>query len=185
MSLFKLIGLALGLAMDAFAVSITSGLTMRKLKVRYALRIALFFGVFQALMPIIGYLAGLSVREMIENYDHWVAFGLLAFVGGKMLFEAIFMQEEEREINPDDFGLLLVLAIATSIDALAVGLSLSLLKIEILMPAVLIGVVTFGLSFMGVYLGKRIGHLFEQKIEILGGLVLIGIGIKILLEHLL
>ena len=185
MSLLKLVGLAIGLAMDAFAVSLTSGLTMRKLKVRYALRIALFFGVFQALMPIIGYLAGLSIRTMIESFDHWVAFGLLAFVGGKMLFEAIFMKEEDREINPDDFGLLLMLAIATSIDALAVGLSLSLLKIEILMPAVLIGVVTFALSFMGVYLGRRIGHLFEQKIEILGGLVLIGIGIKILLEHLL
>ena len=184
MSLLKLLGLAVGLAMDAFAVSITSGLTMQKLKVRYALRIALFFGVFQALMPIIGYLAGLSVREMIENYDHWVAFGLLSFVGGKMLFEAIFMKDEDREIDPNDFGLLFMLAIATSIDALAVGLSLSLLNIEIFMPAILIGIVTFALSFAGVYLGKRIGHLFEQKIEILGGLVLIAIGVKILFEHL-
>lgn len=185
MSLLKLIGLAFGLAMDAFAVSITCGLTMRKLKIRYALRIALFFGGFQALMPIIGYLAGLSVRALIESYDHWVAFGLLAGVGGKMLFEAFSVQDDTREINPDDFGLLLILAIATSIDALAVGLSLSFLRIEILMPAVLIGVITFGLSFAGVYLGKRIGHLCEQKIEILGGLVLIGIGIKILVEHLL
>lgn len=184
MSFTTLILIALGLAMDAFAVSITSGLTMRRLKIRYALRIALFFGVFQALMPVLGYLAGLSVRSLIENFDHWVAFALLGLVGGKMIYEAVFMKDDEREMNPDDFGLLLMLSIATSIDALAVGLSLSFLKIDILMPALMIGLVTFTLSFIGVYLGRKIGHLFEQKVEILGGVILIAIGLKILIEHL-
>ncbi len=176
--------IALGLAMDAFAVSIASGLSMERLRIRYALRIALFFGGFQALMPILGFMAGLSVREFISGFDHWIAFGLLLFIGSKMIYESIFLNGNDKKMDPHDIQMLLVLSVATSIDALAVGISLSLLKVEILLPALIIGVVTFVLSYLGVFIGRSIGHLFEKKIEILGGLVLIGIGTKILIEHL-
>lgn len=176
--------IALGLSMDAFAVAITFGLTMQVLRIRYALRIALFFGAFQALMPIIGYLAGLSIRGFMSGFDHWIAFALLAFIGSKMIYESYALDEDEKSMNPQDLLLLLTLAIATSIDALAVGISLSFLKINIVQPAMIIGMVTFLLSFLGVLIGKSMGHLFEKKIEILGGLILIGIGLKILLEHL-
>ncbi len=184
MSILTIIILALGLSMDAFAVSVTSGLTMKVLKIRYALRIALFFGIFQALMPVLGYLAGLSIRKYIESFDHWIAFGLLSAIGVKMIYESFSLNKDERAMNPDDILLLLTLAIATSIDALAVGLSISLLNVDIMKPAVIIGSVTFAMSLGGVLLGKAAGHLFENKIEILGGLILIGIGVKILISHL-
>jgi len=176
--------IAVGLSMDAFAVAITFGLGMRVLHFRYAFRIALFFGLFQALMPIIGYLAGLSIRGFVERFDHWIAFGLLSFIGSKMIYEA-FSLEDERPMDPQDLLLLLTLAFATSIDALAVGLSLSFLKVDIVQPAVIIGVTTLLISFAGVIIGQRMGHLFEKKIEIAGGIILIIIGIKILCEHIL
>jgi putative Mn2+ efflux pump MntP len=185
MSIITIIALAIGLSMDAFAVSITSGLTMKVMKIRYALRIALFFGLFQTIMPILGYLAGLSIRRYIESFDHWIAFGLLSAIGIKMIYESFSLDKDEKSMNPDDLFLLLILAIATSIDALAVGLSISLLKVDIIKPAVIIGIITFAISFGGVILGRTVGHLFEKKIEILGGLILIGIGLKILLGHLL
>ncbi len=183
--LLTILLIAFGLAMDAFAVSITCGLTMQELRVRHALRIALFFGVFQALMPIAGFLAGLSIRETLAAFDHWIAFVLLSLIGFKMIYEARHMDADEREMNPDDILLILTLALATSIDALAVGVSLSCLNISIYYPALIIGAVTFTLSLVGVFIGERVGHLFERKIEILGGLILIGIGLKILWEHLL
>lgn len=176
--------MSVGLAMDAFAVSIASGFTIHRLRVRYALRIAFFFGAFQALMPIVGWLAGLSVREYISAFDHWIAFGLLVFVGGKMIYEANFMDGGDDKKDPLNITMLLLLSIATSIDALAVGLTLSFIKVDIFTPAIIIGIVTFAFSFAGVYIGDRFGHFLESKIEILGGIVLIGIGIKILLDHL-
>ncbi|HHO75548.1 MAG TPA: manganese efflux pump [Deltaproteobacteria bacterium] len=184
MSIFTTFFIAAGLAMDAFAVSIASGISMEKLRIRYALRIALFFGAFQALMPVLGFMAGLSIRDYISSFDHWIAFSLLVFIGLKMIYESLFLNGSDKKIDPDDIFMIVVLSVATSIDALAVGISLSILNVDIILPALIIGVVTFVLSYMGVYIGRNIGHLFEKKIEIIGGLVLIGIGIKILLDHL-
>lgn len=169
--------------MDALAVSITSGLTIKDLRTSNALMIALFFGSFQAFMPVIGWTAGLSARDFISGIDHWIAFGLLSLIGCKMIFESNKMGSNEKESDPLDIHVLLILAIATSIDALAVGLSLSFLKMAIIIPAIIIGLITFSLSFIGVFVGNLSGHFFENKIEIIGGLILIGIGIKILIEH--
>lgn len=185
MPLFTIITIAVGLAMDAFAVSVVSGATYKKLHVAHALRMALFFGGFQALMPLVGYLAGVTVRRHMAAYDHWIVFALLAGVGGKMIYESFKIEEVENKRNPANIVVLLALSVATSIDALAVGVTLSLITEAVLAAAILIGVITFGLSLLGVYTGKRFGHFFENKMEIIGGLVLIGIGTKILLEHTL
>lgn len=186
MALITILAIALGLAMDALTVSITSGMTIKNLKSRNALRIGLFFGSFQAVMPLIGWTLGLSVRDLIADFDHWIAFGLLAFVGGKMIREALHERVGDRECNPLDALTLHLLAIATSIDALAVGLSLSFLQVSIILPVIVIGLVTFSLSFLGVFAGNRFTHIgdFGPRLEVLGGLILIGIGIKIVLEHL-
>lgn len=185
MDVISIVLIAFGLAMDAFAVSITSGITIRQLKINNALKIALFFGAFQAIMPIVGWLAGLSLRDFISEIDHWIAFGLLSFIGCKMIYESITIQSSEKEINPLNVYVLLILSVATSIDALAVGLSFAILKISIVTPVVIIGTITFALSFIGVFVGDRIGHFFENKIEFAGGMLLIGIGIKILFEHII
>ena len=170
--------------MDAFTVSIVSGTAYRQLKVKHALRIALSFGAFQALMPLVGSLAGLTIRDYIADYDHWVAFGLLAAVGGKMIYES-FKITPKKKFNPNDVFVLLLLSIATSIDALAVGITLSFLDVSIALAVVVIGLVTFILSYLGVYIGKKAGQFFESRIEAIGGIVLIALGIKILIEHLL
>jgi len=181
-----LLVIAIGLAMDAFAVSITSGCIAQRMKLRSALRIAFFFGGFQALMPLIGYIIGTSLRVYLQNIDHWIAFGLLTFIGVKMIKESSYITKETdtKNKNTDSIPVLFTLAIATSIDALAVGITFSLLDVNILFCAGMIGVVTFLLSLLGIWMGCRFGRLFSDKIEILGGLVLIGIGIKILIEHL-
>ena len=184
MDIISIVLIAVGLAMDAFAVSITSGITIKSLRINNAFKIAIFFGLFQAVMPIIGWLAGLSLRDYISAVDHWIAFGLLSFIGCKMIYESITVQSSEKEINPLNVYVLLVLSVATSIDALAVGVSFAFLKVSIVTPVIIIGTVTFFLSYLGVYIGDRIGHFFENKIEIAGGLLLIGIGIKILVEGL-
>ena len=184
MDIISIVLIAVGLAMDAFAVSITSGITIKRLRINNALKIAIFFGLFQAVMPIIGWLAGLSLRDYISAVDHWIAFGLLSFIGCKMIYESITVQSSEKEMNPLNVYVLLVLSVATSIDALAVGVSFAFLKVSIVTPVIIIGTVTFFLSYLGVYIGDRIGHFFENKIEIAGGLLLIGIGIKILVEGL-
>ncbi len=176
--------IALGLAMDAFAVSITSGIAIKRLRIRYALRIALFFGAFQAIMPVIGWFAGLGMRDLISAIDHWIAFTLLLIVGCKMIYESTVMDEEKDKKDPLNLYVLIILSVATSIDALAVGLSLSFINVAIIAPAVIIGVITFLLFFLGVYVGDRFGHFFESRIEILGGMILIGIGIRILIEHM-
>lgn len=177
--------IAFGLAMDAFAVSIANGATTRKLGNNGALKMATFFGAFQAFMPVIGWLAGLSVIDFISGFDHWIAFLLLVFIGCKMIYESITLEPNQRPANPLNTHTILALSIATSIDALAVGLSFAFLKIFIAIPVIVIGAVTFTLSLAGVYIGSRLGHFFEKKIEVAGGLVLIGIGVKILIEHLL
>lgn len=184
MSSITILFIAFGLAMDAFAVSISSGVSMTLLKIKHAFRIALFFGIFQALMPILGWLAGMGAKEFISGIDHWVAFGLLFAVGIKMIYESFKIKKAQDVSEMMGIKLLLILSVATSIDALAVGLSLSLLKVAIIMPSIIIGIVTFCLSFIGVIIGKKIGHFFESRIEIAGGLILIAIGIKILIEHM-
>ncbi|MBN1127045.1 MAG: manganese efflux pump [Sedimentisphaerales bacterium] len=183
-----IIVIAVGLAMDAFAVSITSGSVYRQMHVRHALRMALFFGAFQAIMPLIGYLAGAAMKNRILSYDHWIAFGLLSIIGGKMIYEAFQMaraQADSSAGDPASLVVVLLLSIATSIDALAVGVTLSLITDHIITAAVIIGAITFAISYLGCCMGRRIGHFFEKKIEILGGLVLFVIGLKILIEHLI
>ena len=184
MDLVTIIVIAVGLAMDAFAVSIVSGSVYQQLHVRHALRMAVFFGGFQAVMPLIGSLVGMSVKDYIADYDHWVAFGLLAAVGGKMIYESFKIKSAEKNLDPSNVLVLLVLALATSIDALAIGITLSLIVSSIAIAVIIIGLVTFVLSYLGVCIGKRFGHFFENKIEALGGIILIGLGIKILFEHL-
>ena len=182
MEMITVIAIAFGLAMDAFVVSLTSGIAIRHLRIKHALKIAIFFGSFQAIMPLIGWLAGLSLRDFISGVDHWISFGLLSLIGCRMIYESI--RPSEREINPLSIHVLLMLSVATSIDALAVGVSLAFLRIAIVPPIVVIGTVTFLLSFLGVFAGNRFGHLFGNKVEIVGGLILIAIGTKILVEHL-
>jgi len=173
--------IAVGLAMDAFSVSICSGMASQAVKPPYALRIATFFGGFQALMPLLGWLGGIGLRDLIAGFDHWVALILLVIIGGKMIRESL---RPECEPAPLRLGALLVLAVATSIDALAVGLSFSLLNVSITVPIVVIGLVTFVLSLVGVYIGKRVGSLFQSRVQLIGGIILIGIGVRIVVEHL-
>ena len=184
MKLLSIIIIAVALAMDAFAVSIVSGSAYKQLKLRYTLRIAVFFGGFQAFMPLVGSLAGLSIKQYIAGYDHWIAFGLLSAVGVKMIYESFKIGSVEQSFDPSNIFILLVLSVATSIDALAVGVTLSLITSSIIIAAIIIGIVTFALSYLGVLIGKKIGHFFESKIEAIGGLFLIALGLKILIQHL-
>lgn len=187
MKILEILLIALGLAMDAFAVSIASGATMKRLEMRNALKMGLFFGAFQTFMPVIGWFAGIGMKTFISGWDHWLAFGLLSFVGGKMIYEALRQEQGEGCAAgcPFDTGALFLLALATSIDALAVGITFSVLSVSILVPVLVIGLVTFCLSVAGVQIGVKGGHFFEKKVEIAGGLILFLIGFKILLEHLL
>ena len=184
MEMITVIAIAFGLAMDAFAVSLTSGIAIRHLRIKHALKLAIFFGSFQAIMPLIGWLAGLSLKDFISGVDHWIAFGLLSLIGCKMIYESFKIEPAVRAINPLNVYVLLILSVATSIDALAIGVSFAFLRISIATPIIVIGVVTFLLSFLGTFVGNRFGHFFEKKIEILGGFILIGIGIRILVQHL-
>ena len=185
MSIVEIVITAFALAMDAFAVAIASGITIRNLKLRHAVTIAVWFGLFQAFMPVLGWFSGRSVFEYIAHIDHWVAFGLLAFIGAKMIYEAFKIDEAEKKTNPLELYILFVLSVATSIDAFAVGLSLAVLDVAIIVPVIVIGVITFFTSLAGVYIGDKFGHFCEKKIEVAGGVVLIGIGLKILLQDLL
>lgn len=184
MDTITILFIAFGLAMDSFAVSIANGFSIKKLKINHALRIAFFFGLFQAFMPGIGWFLGVGFRDVIAEVDHWIAFGLLSIIGVKMILESRELKKEEKEDKPLGIYALLLLSIATSIDAFAIGFSLSVLRVSIMTPVIIIGVVTFLLSFAGVFIGNRFGHFLESKIEVAGGLVLIVIGIKILIEHL-
>lgn len=184
MHLLEIFIIALGLAMDAFAVSVSSGVMINKLHLHHAMRIAAFFGWFQALMPFIGWSIGRLANEYVQAYDHWIAFILLAIIGGKMIYEAKFCDEEQEKANPLDLKILLLLAIATSIDALAVGVTFSCLNMQILSPVVIIGLVTFFISLAGVYIGDYFGNIFGDSLEVFGGVILIGIGLKILIQGL-
>ena len=170
--------------MDSFTVSICGGMTMNPVRLKSALRIAFFFGVFQALMPVVGWFGGSRLTDLIAGFDHWVAFGLLGLIGARMIHEATRGQARDREINVASVPLLLMLSVATSIDALAVGLSFAFLNVSITRPVIAIGIVAGALSLLGVYLGRRYGSLLGSKAEVVGGAILIGIGVKILVEHL-
>lgn len=185
MGFVELFLIAVGLSMDAFAVSICKGLGMQRLNMGQAVVIALFFGGFQALMPVIGWAVGAQFAHFVSTYAHWVAFALLAFVGGKMLWDA-FHEDEGEDAGPFklELGDLLMLAIATSIDALAVGVSFAFLDVAIAPSAALIGVTTFVLSLVGVAVGHQFGSRWEKPATIVGGIVLILIGVKVLLEGL-
>ena len=183
MSFLELFLTAVGLSMDAFAVSVCKGLSERDLRPWDAVKTGLFFGGFQALMPLLGWLLGTRFESYITEIDHWIAFILLTFIGGKMIWEVLFGKEEETS-GSFDLKELLILAVATSIDALAVGITFAFLSVDIWSSVLVIGATTFCFGVGGVYLGNRVGGKFHEKAEIAGGAILILIGLKILLEHL-
>ena len=188
MGIVELLLTAIALSMDAFAVSVCKGLGMRRMRYDQALVISLYFGVFQALMPLIGWLLGTSFSRYIQGFDHWSAFVLLAFLGGKMLWDVFHEKEDGEQESAErrlDHRELFMLAIATSIDALAVGIAFACLDVNIWSSISIIGVTTLVISFAGVWIGNRFGNRFQKKAEIAGGLVLILIGVKILAEHLI
>lgn len=185
MSLFEILLIAVGVSADAFAVSLSQGVTMRRaFRWQHALVIAGLFGAFQAVMPLLGWLLGRGFADAISGIDHWIAFGLLALVGGKMLWEAFHDDQDDEDVEPSlDLRGLLVLSVATSIDALAVGVSFAALSVNLPLALVLIGGVTFVISLAGVRLGCSVGSWLGKPAEVLGGLILIGIGVRILLDH--
>ena len=183
MSVIELLVLALGLSMDAFAVSICKGLSVPKLQAKHCLICGVYFGGFQALMPLIGWALGIRFQSMITNIDHWIAFVLLAVIGANMIKES-FSKEEECPDASFGFKTMPTLAVATSIDALAVGVTFAFLNVSIVPAVLLIGATTFVCSAVGVKIGNVFGNRFQSKAEFLGGLVLIAIGLKILIEHL-
>lgn len=185
MTFFAIITIALGLAMDAFAVSVAASIALHNVSGRQVFRFAWHFGLFQAMMPVIGWAAGSYVAEYVHAWDHWVAFGLLTFIGAKALYEAIREKGgEEAQASDPTRGLSLVMySVATSIDALAVGLSFAMLRVTIWYPCLVIGLVAGALSTVGMLFGSYLGARFGRRVEILGGLILIGIGVKVLLDH--
>lgn len=184
MTLLEITGIAIGLAMDASAVSIANGISIKNIKQKDAFKIAFSFGFFQAIMPLIGWALGLSFRVYIESFDHWVAFGLLFVIGAHMLMEAFQKNDplstKKNCLNPKT---LLIMSIATSIDALAAGISFSVLKMDIWLPIAIIGAVTFVLSYIFLIFGNKLGNRFGRGMDFVGGAILIAIGIKILTEH--
>ncbi len=188
MGIIELLLIAVSLSMDAFAVAVCKGLNMRRINYRHTLVIALFFGGFQALMPFVGWLLGRNFEQYITSFDHWIAFALLGVIGGKMIFEALTEKDDSEEEAPHADGLdlkeLTVMAIATSIDALAVGITFAFLRVNIVYSVSVIGVTTFLLSALGVLIGNRFGAKYKNRAELAGGVILVLIGVKILLEHL-
>lgn len=183
MELFEIVFIGIGLAMDAFAVSVCKGLSMKKLKWKNVLIIALYFGIFQALMPVVGYLLGASFSSFVQKADHWIAFILLSIIGGNMIRES-FDKENEGGNDSVDFKTMIVLAVATSIDALAVGVTFAFFEVNLILAVTVIGVITFVMSIAGVLIGNKFGDKLQDKAELTGGIILIIIGLKILLEHL-
>ena len=184
MNIMTIIFIAFALAMDAFAVSVASGVIINRNKLKMAFQFALMFGGFQMIMPLLGWGAGHTFRSLISNIDHWIAFCLLSFVGLKMIWESFKFEGIEKTSLDMSWFALLGLSIATSIDALAVGISFAFLKVSIFLPSLVIGGVTFIISFGGVFLGSRLGGILEKKAELLGGIILIIIGFRILITHL-
>jgi len=185
MSYPEIVLIAIGLSMDAFAVSVTLGLSVKKLSFKEYIIPGLYFGFFQAFMPLAGFFAGTLFTEKISTFEHWIAFGLLSIIGGKMIIESFSKEEEKNDENKFAFFNMLLLAIATSIDALAVGVTFSLFKINIFLSIAIIGLATCFISICGVKIGNIFGAKFKSKAEIAGGIILIALGIKILIEHLI
>ncbi|BAX79005.1 manganese efflux pump MntP [Labilibaculum antarcticum] len=184
MEFISIIFLALGLSVDSFAASVCSGLAIKKIHFLQAVKIAFFLALFQGGMPIIGWFTGSELKDLIKDYDHWIAFILLAGLGSKMIYESINCKEKDASFNPLKLIVLLGISIATSIDALVVGLSLAIIDVAIWFPAIVIGIITFVVSMLGMLLGKKIGRKMSRKFEIIGGVVLILIGLRILIDHL-
>lgn len=182
MDLLTLFLLSIGLCFDTFAVSVSSGLLRKEIIFWQAVRIAFFLALFQAIMPVLGWLGGITIKGWIESYDHWIALGILSILGIKMLIES-FKKSEEKNINPLDIKVIISMALATSIDAFAVGISFAIIEVNMLLAFIIIGSVTFIASMLGILFGKKTGSHFGQKMEIIGGIILIAIGIKIVLEH--
>ena len=183
MELFEIVVIGIGLAMDAFAVSVCKGLSMKKIEWRKAIIIALYFGIFQALMPVLGFFLGSAFSTFVKQVDHWIAFILLAIIGGNMIKESNDDEEEKRNSNID-VKTMIGLAVATSIDALAVGVTFAFFEVNLLLAISIIGIITFVLSVIGVIIGNKFGDKFQNRAELAGGIILIIIGIKILIEHL-
>ena len=184
MGLLEIILISISLAMDAFAVAMCKGMAMKKETVKSKVIIAMYFGIFQALMPLLGYLLGLRFEKAINFIDHWIAFILLGIIGVNMIKESLSKKEED--LNDDiSFKTMIILALATSIDALAVGVTFAFLKVKIIIPIIFIGTITFIISYLGVKIGKKFGDKLKSKAETLGGIILIIMGIKILIEHLM
>ena len=183
MEIYEILLIGIGLAMDAFAVSICKGLSMKKMNWKNAVIIALYFGVFQALMPLIGYFLGMTFESIVTTFDHWVAFALLTLIGGGMIKES-FDDEDEKKNDIVDFKTMVVLAIATSIDALAVGITFAFFDVNIVLAVSIIGIITFIISVLGVKIGNRFGDKYQNKAQLMGGIILVLLGFKILLEHL-
>jgi putative Mn2+ efflux pump MntP len=185
MDIFTVLVLAIGLSMDSFAVSVSCGLAEQNVSFTHAMKIAFSFAFFQGMLPIVGWLMGTSIKIYVENIDHWIAFFLLAYLGGKMIYEGLTMPADKKESDIYSFRHIMTLSIATSIDALVVGFSYALAATEkIFGGALVIGGVTFFFSMLGIRIGKDVGGRFGSKVEILGGLILIGLGFKILIEHI-
>jgi manganese efflux pump family protein len=184
-SFFSILIIALGLSADCFAVALSASITKKSLPFLQGFRVALSFGIFQAAMTIIGWLAGRTVIDLISSYDHWLAFGLLLFVGGRMIWESFHENDNKARTDITQWHFLLLLSIATSLDALAVGLSFAFLEVNLILASVTIGVVALIITFFGFFAGKKLGALAGKRAEIIGGVILIAIGVRILLEHLL
>mgnify|MGYP004498479811 FL=1 len=183
MGVLELLLLSIGLAMDAFAVSICKGISMKKMNWKKAIIIGLYFGGFQALMPTLGYFLGTAFQSLITSVDHWIAFVLLGIIGGEMIKES-FEIDSENQNDDVSFKTMIILAIATSIDALAVGITFAFLNVNLGLAVSLIGIITFILAVAGTKIGNRFGDKYEKKAEFVGGVILILLGVKILLEHL-
>lgn len=185
MELYALLGIAIALAMDAFAVALSAGVVLPVLTGRHLFRLSFHFGLFQGLMPIIGWLIGARIYNLVAGFDHWLAFGLLMFIGVRMVREAFDHDEETQRRDPTRGMTLITLSVATSIDALVVGLTLGVLQVDVWYPALVIGVVAALFTFVGMMLGRRVGALWGQRMEVFGGVLLCCLGIKILIEHLI
>jgi putative Mn2+ efflux pump MntP len=184
MEILTLILIAIGLSFDSFAAAITSGVAKNEIRFWQATRIAFSLAFFQGMMPVLGWIIGMRIMHLISAIDHWIAFGLLAILGGKMILESLRKEKEDKTFDPLNLYILLGMSLATSIDAFIIGISFGFLNVNILFATLIIGSVTFIISMLGVLFGKKTGSRFGKKMEIAGGLILIGIGVKILIQHL-
>lgn len=184
MGILAIILIAIGLSLDSFAVSVCTGLLVNRIRFWQATKIALTLALFQSAMPLLGWLIGIQLEDLVKDYDHWIAFGLLLLIGARMIYESLKPEEERKDFNPFKLTVLIGMALSTSIDALIVGITLAFIEINIYLAVIIIGIVTYVAAMLGMLFGKKAGKWFGKKIEIVGGLILIALGVKILLEHL-